>query len=353
MDIIPQQPLDDEERGSDSDTEAERYGDTIDELKATLFHGWNEHWNIQSRLTVVDGEKILRDPTGTRTRADIDAIYRLKNTGSIGGHNIFSQKILCEYNGNFFDRFVAEPLPRINFIPAVSDGSHWETLAGIAVAGHYTHLVDVIRDSSARFDVWKVVYQFTLSNRRLDNDQNVYEQFMLSTAFRTQFILEPASDEESEDVVILDRHSEHEQGEDDVDLDFEFTSAWDSQQPLDDPRSYIEIIPWDELEPITVAELEKAGIDIFLPYPSTRKSNDDPLAMPKWILWKLPSNKFFDSHTLHVDDEIYQYCIVNNWRFPGHLLNNHVIFALSPLEATEFVTNLKHYWNYWVRVPEL
>lgn len=346
--------MDDEEQGvSNSDAKAETYVDAIDELKNTLFRGWNELWDIQFHFTVVDGEKILRDPTGTRTRADIDAIQKLKRTGSIG-RGKFSQKMLCEYNSSFLDHFVAEPLPRINFIPAVSDASYWDILAGIAVAGHYTHLVDVIRNSTARFDVWKVVYQFTLSNRRPDNGQNVYEQFMLSAAFSARFILKPEDEPEleGEDIVIQNRHSEHEQ----ADLDFfddEFPSAWDSQQPLEDPRSYIEIIPWDELEPITVADLEKGGVDSFLPYHSTCNSNDDPFTMPKWMLWKLPSTKFFDSHTLHVDDEIYQYCIVNNWQFPGHLLNNRVAFALSPLEVTEFVANLKHFWDYWVRVPAL
>ena len=321
-----------------------------------LFKGWSEYRTIQSRFTKVNGEKILRDPTGIFTRADIDAIRKLERSGNTGIHHIFEQKMLYEYNTSFFDHFVAEPLPRINFIPAASDRSHWNTLAGMAMAGYYTHLADVIRDSEAQFDIWKVVHQFTLALRRPHNAKNVHQQFMLSPAFDKQFVLEPASDEQDSDsknILIFDRHSISvlEAAENDVEanfLDDEFTSAWESQQLSDDPRSYIEIVPWDELELTTAENLEKGGVDCFLPYFS-RGSEDDLAAMTKWMLWKSPSSNFFDSHALHVDDEVYQYCVINGWHFPGHLLGNHTVLAVSPLEATEFVANLRRFWDYWVK----
>lgn len=351
---IFQQSSNGEDNDEDDDAMAEIVGDTSGGLRDMLFRGWNEHWAVQSRFTTVNGEKFPQDPTGTYTRADLDAIRELERSGKTGIHRIFGQKMLYDYNTSFFDHFVAEPLPRINFIPAARDRSHWNTLAGMAMAGHYTYLADVIHDSEAQFDIWKVVHQFTLSRRRPHNDRNVYNQFMLSSAFETQFALEPASDEQDsgdENVIILDRHSISVLEEAGNDLQAnEFTSAWESQQLSDDPRSYMEIVPWDELELTTAENLEKGGVDGVLPYFS-RGSDDDLTAMPKWMLWKSPSSNFFDSHALHVDDEVYQYCIINGWHFPGHLLGNRTVFAVSPLEATDFVANLRHFWDYWVKSP--
>jgi hypothetical protein len=344
------------EDDEDNDAMAEILGGTIGGLRDILFRGWNEYWDIQARFTTVGGEKIFRDPTGAQTRADIDAIRKLERSGNTGIQRIFGQKMLYEYNISFFDHFVAEPLPRIDFIPAVSDISHWDTLGGMVMAGNYTHLAEVIRDSDARFDIWKVVHQFALSHRRPDNGLNVYAQFMLSPTFQTQFVLESASDEQDSDgenILILDRRSISvlEKAGNDLEANFfddEFTSAWESQQLSDDPRSYIEIIPWDELEPTTTENLEKGGVDIFLPY-TGNISKDDLATMPKWMLWKPPSSNFFNFHALHVDDEIYDYCVINDWHFPGHLLGNRIVLAASPLEATEFVANLRHFWNHWVK----
>jgi hypothetical protein len=102
------------------------------------------------------------------------------------------------------------------------------------------------------------------------------------------------------------------------------------------------------LELTTAENLEKGGVDGFLPYFSG--GSEDDLAMTtKWMLWKSSSSNFFDSHALHVDDEVYQYCVINGWHFPGHLLDNRTVLAVSPLEATEFVANLRRFWDYWVK----
>ena len=107
-------------------------------------------------------------------------------------------------------------------------------------------------------------------------------------------------------------------------------------------------MPWDELELTTAENLEEGGVDCFLPYFS-RGSEDDLAAITKWMLWKSSSSNFSDSHALHVDDEVYQYCVTNGWHFPGHLLGDHTALAASPLEATEFVANLRRFWDYWVK----
>jgi hypothetical protein len=99
-------------------------GDSSGGLEDMLFHGWSEYSAIKYCFTKVNGEKILQNPMGTFTRANIDTIHKLKRSGNTGIHQIFEQKMLYECNTSFFAHFVAEPLLRINFIPAGSDGPH-------------------------------------------------------------------------------------------------------------------------------------------------------------------------------------------------------------------------------------
>ena len=63
------------------------------------------------------------------------------------------------------------------------------------MGGYYTHLAEVISDSEALFDIWKVFYQFALAHFQLHNGQNMHQQFMFSHTYEKQFVREAASDE--------------------------------------------------------------------------------------------------------------------------------------------------------------
>jgi hypothetical protein len=66
-----------------------------------------------------------------------------------------------------------------------------------------------------------------------------------------------------------------------------------ARSSLHDPRGYIEIIPWVELDPVSPAVLEEAQIPIFLPH---RTFMAQEALDVKWMLWKPPSSNFFDCH---------------------------------------------------------
>jgi hypothetical protein len=344
----------DEENASQGGSEVNEEAGILASLRDILFRSWDWRRSVEGALTIPDDSA---ESPGLY-RADVDEIRELAAIGISGRHTNIRRKILYERNASLFDRILAEPLTRLNFISDTSDTRHWNTLATMAMAGYYTYLADAISDSSSRFHIWKVVHQFALSNRRPDNARDVYEQFMLSTAFGEQFLLHPASggtdsDDEETGFVILDRPSlsvlERAEADPDADAtDDDVLNALTWQQLSDDPRSYVEIIPWGELKPITVVELEEAEIDVLLPYP-TQKSKEDQIATTKWMLWKPPNPQFLNFHALHVDDELDEYSVVNDYPLPGHLLHDCVVFAASPLEAAGFVANLKDFWAYWAR----
>jgi hypothetical protein len=39
---------------------------------------------------------------------------------------------------------------------------------------------------------------------------------------------------------------------------------------------------------------------------------------------------------------------MNDWYFPGHFVGDKVLFAMRPVEDTEFLQSLKHFWESWV-----
>lgn len=101
-----------------------------------------------------------------------------------------------------------------------------------------------------------------------------------------------------------------------------------ARNSLHDPRG---VLPWVELEPISPTVLEEARIPIFLPRRTTMAQEASDV---KWMLWKPPSSNFFDCHHLFTEDEGYQYCVENDWHFPGQFYGDRVVFAFSPLKAS-------------------
>jgi hypothetical protein len=118
-----------------------------------------------------------------------------------------------------------------------------------------------------------------------------------------------------------------------------------ARSSLQDPRGYVEIIPWVELEPVSPTVLEEAHIPIFLPHRTSMAQQSSDV---KWMLWKPPSSNFFDCRHLFMEGEVYQYCVEKEWHFPGQFYGDRVVFALSPLKASRFVDDLENFWDTWV-----
>src|SRR5438046_3447184 len=103
--------------------------------------------------------------------------------------------------------------------------------------------------------------------------------------------------------------------------------------PIADPTKYIEVIPFNELKPITMSELKEANINIDLAHQATLGANIDA----QWMIWKPPSRQLFHSHHFHTEDEVYQYCVENQWYFPGHFIGEFVVFEILPLKDSKMV----------------
>lgn len=89
------------------------------------------------------------------------------------------------------------------------------------------------------------------------------------------------------------------------------------------------------------AFLQQSGVDLDVPF----LQHD---VITEWVLWTPPHPSFSWNHHLHTEDEVYEYNIVNDWAFPNHYLKDQVVFAVREVDQSDFISELRDYWNTWV-----
>jgi len=94
---------------------------------------------------------------------------------------------------------------------------------------------------------------------------------------------------------------------------------------IEDPRQFIEYIPFTELEAV---------------------NSDQERNMYVWNPGR--SIPRFEHH-LVVEEVILQFCVQNNYLFPGYLHEGKVAFFARPMGEIEFVKEIQWFWQKWVR----
>jgi hypothetical protein len=117
---------------------------------------------------------------------------------------------------------------------------------------------------------------------------------------------------------------------------------------IEDPQSYLSTIPFSNLTEVSLEELRTNHVNLHIPF-----SKEQNLSSVKWVVWKPQATISTDSHLLYTEDEVYGYCVMNDWYFPGHFVGDKVLFAMRPVEDTESFQSLRHFWESWVSGPTL
>ena len=115
---------------------------------------------------------------------------------------------------------------------------------------------------------------------------------------------------------------------------------------LEDPRNYIHIMPWNQLESISWQSVEEV-VEIDDPFDDIRKS----ARTFGYMLWKPPHAAFEWLHHLRTEEEVLQYCLSEKWALPGYWYDERaqcVLFGLKPIEKTLFFKQLDQFWDLWV-----
>ena len=96
---------------------------------------------------------------------------------------------------------------------------------------------------------------------------------------------------------------------------------------IPNPALFLEFIPFEELTDI-----------IQLPNSSHTEF---------FGTWRAPdSHILFDQ--IFTEEEVYQYCIQANWRFPDQRYQGGSAVILTPIHETDFLKDLRNFWGLWV-----
>ena len=337
-------------------------------LKTHLFQGWRFAHSTGAAVLLSQTQFGLKDHNGDHAQSYTSVMSTLQDLPQ--KEELFRCKSLEQHNTSVRSRLTCDPPPKLIVVPAISDSSLWDVVLGMYLVGHRMQLKNIGKKavllSDFTYEIWQVAQQFSLACRRPANDSLVEKYLFPLLAIRKpaesflskeRQILHP-SDFTPKDAVLGAVNDQVppttllESLLDTPTNDVEFPvpmpviqSGPAARSSLCDPRGYVEIIPWVELEPVSPTVLDEAHIPIFLPQ---RTAMAQEASDVKWMLWKPPSSNFFDCHHLFTEDEVYQYCVEKNWHFPGHFYRDLVVFALSPLKASRFVDDLENFWDTWV-----
>ena len=96
----------------------------------------------------------------------------------------------------------------------------------------------------------------------------------------------------------------------------------------DDPRKYLEHLPWSELEECQAPPAAK------------------DLARLRFARWS-SRYQYLAEHMIVSEEDVFAHCITNNIQFPGDVVNQSRCFVMTPIGDLEFGRGAYHYL--WVR----
>jgi len=53
-------------------------------------------------------------------------------------------------------------------------------------------------------------------------------------------------------------------------------------------------------------------------------------------------------HHIFTEEEVFRYCVLHDFTFPGHLLEGSVCFQMTKLKDRAFVELIYWFWEMWV-----
>ncbi len=111
--------------------------------------------------------------------------------------------------------------------------------------------------------------------------------------------------------------------------------------PLGEPKLYLPFISWNMLElihPDSVPDL-KIGLGL------------DRKSLPgTFCIYPIASNAVIN-HSIYLTDDLFTRCVDSEYRYPGLVTGDKLIFLMQKLAQTKFVQQLRYFWELWVSYP--
>ncbi len=111
--------------------------------------------------------------------------------------------------------------------------------------------------------------------------------------------------------------------------------------PLGEPKLYLPFISWNMLELIHPDSAPDLKIGLGL----------DSKSLPgTFCTYPIASNDFIN-HSIYLTDDLFARCVDSEYRYPGLVTGDKLIFLMQKLAQTNFVQQLRYFWELWVSCP--
>jgi len=98
------------------------------------------------------------------------------------------------------------------------------------------------------------------------------------------------------------------------------------------PYHSLEYIPWQELHSVGEPYQNQGHI------------------LPR-VYWSASRKAKFDYH-LHTEDDVFRYCVINNFTFPESTTDGNPLFVVKDWQNSELALDLQNYIPIWVSALE-
>ncbi|KAF5720072.1 Ypk2p [Fusarium mundagurra] len=296
-----------------------------------------------------DGEYLMKDYGGNRTTGYNSLLHLLTHTGGV--RNLARVQQLRSVNECFLFDLGDKAIEDVEVQPWPEDLALWQTVSVMwQLCGQYWKFDRPIRRSEG-FVIFELIRKFTIQWKWPDNmydvDQALLGNPQFNLAYDVQRTLvgfdlpEDITEEQIQRFKFEECHIT--KTPDPKKLPKVCLRAARQTYPVEDPRSYVHCIPWAELTSISDEELRCSRISLEIPFSKTS-------ATDSWVIWSPPLPGFAWNHHLHSEDEVYQYHVIHDWASPDHYVSRQpdkILFRMRQLEETEFIGDLKNYWQAW------
>jgi hypothetical protein len=110
---------------------------------------------------------------------------------------------------------------------------------------------------------------------------------------------------------------------------------------LGEPKFYIPFISWNMLELIQPDSVHDLEIGLGL----------DSKSLPGTLCtYPIASNDTI-RHSIYLTDDLFAPHVDSEYRYPGLVTGDKLIFLMQKLAQTEFVQQLRYFWELWVSCP--
>ena len=300
-------------------------------------------------------ENLAKTYDGNLKIAYEDYLNSLAHKGILSNSR-FRSKALRAANPDFPILFKKYPNDSIEIGVHQDDKKSWAIVSWMSQRGllHW-NTVSLLRPEST-YDIFKSIYSFqhreALPESFGDIEKHVANHPLLLEKWTVERIPITGSDaviESSTSHSTVDKFALHPKStnlkrwpreEPYTDQNGEYTDKWlkymlGTEYPKQAVEGILEnicMLPFADLNETSKFQMDQAGINRYIPF--MEKGNFTRL---QWMTWKPIIQTAMGAHLLYTEDEVYQYCLLNNWYFPDLLCNKEALFAIRPIERAHRV----------------